>query len=149
MAQYWLSDPWSRGDPWVSFDQLRRGMDHLFNRSGASAARRTGVFPPVNLYETQDGYVLSAELPGVSADALEITIERNRVTLAGRRAVERPDDASVHRAERATGSFRRTIELPLEVDTEKAEASHRNGVLMLRIPRDEKRQPRRIAVKAH
>jgi HSP20 family protein len=147
MAQYWLSDPWS-SDPWMSFDQLRRGMDQLFERAGAGTARRAGAFPPVNLYETKDGYVLTAELPGVSADELEISIERNRLTLGGQRAIERPQDASVHRAERASGSFRRTVELPNEVDADKAEASHRNGVLMLRLPKQEKHQPRRIAVKA-
>jgi HSP20 family protein len=147
MAQYWLSEPWS-SDPWMSLDQLRRGMDQVLQRAGASTARRGGVFPPVNLYETADGYVLTAELPGVRAEDLEISIEHNRVTLGGQRSIERPQDASVHRAERASGSFRRTVELPAEVDPDKAEASHRNGVLMLRISKAEKHQPRRIAVKA-
>ena len=147
MAQYWISEPWS-GDSWTSFDQLRRGMDQLFERAGARTARRAAVFPPVNLYETAQGYVLTAELPGVTADDLEISVERNRVTLGGRRTIERPNDASVHRAERASGTFRRAVELPAEVDADKAEASHRNGVLMLRIPKQQKHQPRRIAVKA-
>ena len=147
MAQYWLSNPWS-SDSWVSFDQLRRGMDELFERAGARSARRTGAFPPVNLYETDHGYVLTAELPGFGAEDIEISIERNRVTLGGQRAIERPNDASVHRAERPSGSFRRTVELPAEVDADKVEASHRNGVLMLRIPKAEKHQPQRIAVKA-
>jgi HSP20 family protein len=84
----------------------------------------------------------------VSTDDLEITIERNRVTVGGSRTVERAQDASIHRAERASGGFRRTVELPVEVDADKAEASHRNGVLMLRIPKSEKYQARRIAVKA-
>ena len=70
------------------------------------------------------------------------------MTLGGQRSIERPQDASVHRAERASGSFRRTVELPNEVDADKVEASHSNGVLMLRLPKQEKHQPRRIAVKA-
>jgi HSP20 family protein len=146
MAQYWMSEPWS-SDPW-SFDQLRRGMDPLFQRAGATTARRAGVVPAVNLYETADGYVLTAELPGVRAEDLEISIEHNRVTLGGRREIERSEDASVHRAERASGSFRRAIELPAEVDADKAEATHRNGVLLVRIPKAERYQPRRVAVKA-
>jgi HSP20 family protein len=147
MAQYWLSEPGS-SDSWGSFDQLRRGLDELFERAGARTARRAGVFPSVNLYETTDGYVLTAELPGVSAQDVEISIEQNRVTLGGQRTIERPKEASVHRAERASGGFRRTVELPVEVDSDKAEASHRNGVLMLRLPKAEKHQPRKIAAKA-
>jgi HSP20 family protein len=147
MAQYWLSEP-RPGEPWMSFDQLRRGMDQVFQRAGASAARRAGVHPPVNLYETSDGFVLTAELAGVRAEDLEISIEQNRVTLGGQRKIERPQDASVHRAERTSGNFRRTVELPAEVDADKAEAAHRNGVLLLKIPKAEKHQPRRIAVKA-
>jgi HSP20 family protein len=144
MAQYWLSSPWAN-DPWASFEQLRRAMDTFQNPT--AGPRRTGAFPPVNLYETVDGYVLTAELPGLSAGDIEISIERNRVTVGGNRQVERPDGGSVHRAERASGQFRRSIELPAEVDADKAEATHRNGVLMLRVPKAERHQPRKIAVK--
>ena len=145
MTRYWLSNPWS-SDPMGSFDQLRREMDQLFERAGTRSSRRTAAFPPVNLYETVDGYVLTAELPGLTADQIDIQIEGNRVTVGGERRVEHPSDASVHRAERASGGFRRTVELPAEADAEKAEASHRSGVLLLRIPKAEKHQPRKIAV---
>jgi len=145
MARYWLSNPWS-GDALATFDQLRRGMDDLFERVGTRATRRAGVFPPVNLYETADGYVLTAELPGLRSDEIDVSIERNRVTLRGERKIEHPSDAGLHRAERQGGVFRRTIELPLEVDAEKAEAVHTHGVLMLRIPKSERHKPRRISV---
>jgi len=147
MAQYWLSNPWS-GDPWASLDQLHRGLDELFGRTGSGPARRAGGFPPVNLYESPDAYVLSAELPGLRSEDIEIQIEGNRVSLRGQRSIEHPEDASVHRAERRAGSFRRTIELPADVDADKAEAAHRNGVLMLRVPKSEAHQPRRIAVQS-
>lgn len=145
MTQYWLSSPWSN-DPWASFDQLRRTLDRF--QSPAAAPRRTGAFPPVNLYETVDAYVLTAELPGLSASDIDISIEHNRVTLGGQREVERPADVSVHRAERASGQFRRSVELPAEVDADKAEATHRNGVLRLRVPKAEQHQPRKIAVQS-
>jgi len=147
MAPYWLSQPWS-GDPWTSLDQLHRGLDELFGRGAPLATRRTSAFPPVNLYETPDAYVLTAELPGLRSEDLEVSIERNRVTLRGQRAIDHPADASVHRAERRAGSFRRTLELPMDVDADKAEAAHRSGVLMLRVPKHEAAQPRRIAVQA-
>lgn len=145
MAQYWLSNPWS-GDPWASLDQLHRGLDDLFGRGGAWPTRRAAGFPPVNLYETPDAYMLTAELPGLRSEDIEVSIERNRVSLRGERTIEHPENASVHRAERRAGGFRRTIELPLDVDADKAEAAHRNGVLMLRVPKSEEHQPRRIAV---
>lgn len=147
MAQYWLSQPWSR-DSWTSFDQLRRGMDELFERLGHSEQRAAAGFPAVNLYETSDAYVLTAELPGLGRDDIEVSIEGNRLSLRGQRSIEHPSDASIHRAERRSGEFRRAIELPADVDADKAEAVHRNGVLMLRLPKSEAQQPRRISVQA-
>jgi HSP20 family protein len=143
MTQYWLSGPAGR---WGSFDRLRREMNELFEQAGAGP-RREGAFPPVNLYETSDGYVLTAELPGVESGDIELSVESNRVTLRGERKVEHPQDASLHRVERQAGVFRRTIELPVEVDAEKAEAVHRNGILMLRIPKAPQHKPRQITVK--
>ena len=147
MARYWLSNPWSN-DPLASFDQLRRGMDELFERVGARTTRRTGAFPAVNLYEAASEYVLTAELPGLSAEDIELSVERNRVTLRGERKIEHPQDASLHRVERQAGIFRRTIELPVDVDADKAQAVCRNGVLMLQIPKVAAQQPRQISVKS-
>ena len=144
---YWLSNPRSN-DPFASFEHLRREMDQVFGRFGDRSARRANAFPPVNLYESVDGYVLTAELPGLAAGDIDIQIEGSRVTLGGERRIEHPEDASVHRTERAAGGFRRSVELPAEVDPEKAEASHRDGVLRLRIPKSERQQPRKIAVQA-
>jgi HSP20 family protein len=146
MAQRWFSSPWS-SDPYPSFEQLRHEMDEVFDRAGARTTCRTGAYPPVNLYETLDDYVLTAELPGVGAGDIDLSIERNRVTLRGGRQIEHPSDASLHRVERQGGRFRRSIELPAEVDGAKAEAAHRNGVLVLRIPKAEAHKPRRIEVK--
>ena len=146
MARYWISNPWAN-DPLASYDQLRRGMDELFERVGARTTRRAGAFPPVNLYEAANEYVLTAELPGLSGDDIDISVERNRVTLRGERKIEHPSDASLHRVERQGGVFRRTIELPVDVDADKAQAVCRNGVLMLQIPKAPEHQPRQIAVK--
>jgi HSP20 family protein len=144
MARYWLSNPWSN-DPLASFDQLRRGMDELFEHVGARTTRRAGAFPPVNLYESANEYVLTAELPGLSGDDIDVSVERNRVTLRGERKIEHPSDAGLHRVERPAGVFRRTVELP--VDADKAQAACRNGVLTLQIPKAAAYQPRQIAVK--
>jgi HSP20 family protein len=145
MAQFWFSDPWS-ADPRGSFDQLRRSMEDLFDSWGTRGVRRAGVYPPVNLYETADGWVLTADLPGLRSDEIAVSIEGDRITLRGERRLEPPQDASPHRLERPSGSFQRTLQLPSEVDASKIEAVHRHGVLMLRIPKSAAQQPRRIAV---
>ena len=147
MARYWLSNPWSL-DPFPEVGELRRRMEEFFGNVGGERASmaRSGVHPPVNLYETTDGYVVTAELPGLRVDDIDITVERDRLTLRGERRIEHPADASLHRVERRGGAFRRTIQLPLEVDGEKVEAVYRNGVLTLRIPKAPEHQPRRIAV---
>ena len=145
MANHWLSEPAS-ADPWASLGRLARGLDEWTAQWGARPARRAGVFPPVNLYETADGYVLTAELPGLKSEEIEVTVERDRVTLRGQRRIERPKDASLHRVERQAGTFRRTVQLPVEVASDKVEAAYRNGILMLRIPKAAELRPRRISV---
>ena len=147
MARYWLSDPWSL-DPFPDVGELRRRMEELFDRVSAPGAgvARAGVHPPVNLYETNGAYVLTAELPGLRVEDIEITVERDRLTLRGERRIDHPQDASLHRVERRGGAFRRTVQLPVEVDGEKVEAAYRNGVLTLRIPKAPQHQPRRINV---
>lgn len=149
MAQYSVYRPWAR-EPWGGFDDLRREMDALLGRFGAGyPTGRQGVYPATNLYETGDGYVLTAELPGVSPGDIQVSIEGSTVTLRGERNLDRGEgEASIHRLERQSGSFRRAFELPVAVDPDKVEAVHRNGVLMLRLPKAPEHQPRRIAVQA-
>jgi HSP20 family protein len=146
MTQFFLSHPWS--DPSPDVGDLRRRLDELLERVSGAGTARAGIFPPVNLYETTDSYVLTAELPGLRSEDIEVTLERDRLTLSGERRVEHPKDASLHRVERRGGSFRRAVQLPKEVDGEKVEASYRNGVLRVRIPKAPEHQPRRISVGA-
>jgi HSP20 family protein len=148
MAWTRLFDPWA-GDPRADFGRLRREMDEVFGRLVAAPGLGRGTpFPPVNLYETADGYMLTAELPGLEPKDVDLSIEGNRVTLRGERKIEVPDDkqTSLHRRERQSGIFRRTVELPQQADPEKAQAVYRNGVLWLHIPKAPEAQPRRIAV---
>jgi len=152
MAQFSLYRPWA-AYPTRDFDQPRREMDSLFSRfadpSPLSPSWR-GVFPAVNFYETTDAYVLTAELPGVAPDAIEVSLEGKTVTLSGERKIDytQEEGASVHRAERQAGAFRRAFELPAQIDPDKVEAVHRNGVLMLRLPKSPEAQPRQISIQA-
>jgi HSP20 family protein len=133
------------------FDQLRREMDDVLDRFGgvsAAPSERQGVFPAVNLYETADAYMLTAELPGVEADAVHVSLQGSTVTVNGERKIDyaTQKDVSLHRRERQTGSFRRAFQLPVAIDADKVEATHMNGVLMLRLPKTPEHQPRQIAV---
>jgi HSP20 family protein len=123
---------------------LRSPRSDLF--SGPSAA---GVFPPINIFRNASGdAVVRAELPGVKPENLSLTVERRRLTLSGERTSEGPENGGYHRRERAWGKFSRSIELPADLDVERAEATFRNGVLTLRIPRAEAAKPRQITVHA-
>jgi HSP20 family protein len=147
MANQWLSDARS-SDLWTALEQMRSGMDDLYERWGLGPARHAGAFPPVNLFEAEDGYVLTAELPGLRSEEIDVSVHNNRVTLRGERRIEYPEAVNLHRRERPAGIFRRTVQLPVEVDGDKVEAAYRNGVLMLRIPKAPQHKPRRIDVQS-
>lgn len=153
MAQYRLDRPWAAG-PWgAPLGDLRRDMEALFDRFSTGSPQASGwqgVFPPVNLYETPDTYVLLAELPGLEADDLHISLEGSTVTIEGERKIDYTtrEGISLHRRERQSGSFRRAVQLPAAIDADNVEAVHRNGVLRLRLPKRPEHQPRQIAVQA-
>jgi HSP20 family protein len=154
MARNPSAGPFARlgfgADPWSLLEDLRRSLDQLPGTGlpGLSPAAASGVYPPVNLYETRDAWVLTAELPGVRPEDLELSVTENRVTLRGERRIEYPKEGatSLHRRERASGIFRRSVELPPGIDPGAAEAACRHGVLVLRIPKAPEAKPRHIPV---
>ena len=150
MASIQFRSPRSR-DSWAALDRLQRDMMRAFDRLGTAAGPARGApFPPVNLYESRDGWVLTAEIPGVKGEDLDVSVEGERVTIRGERAIEYPSEGSTcfHRRERQTGVFHRAFDLPEPADPEKTEAVCRHGILMVRIPKAETHQPRRISVRA-
>lgn len=116
------------------------------NRStNSQAVREQYVAPEVNIYETKEGYVLQAEMPGVNRQGLEITLEGNEITLVGRRSVEPAKGEALFR-ERGVADFRRVFELDPAIDTAKIAASMEQGVLTLTLPKSERVKPRKITV---
>jgi len=106
---------------------------------------RRYVAPEVNIFETKDHYILEAEMPGVSKDGLEITLEGSSLTLTGRRSDETPSGEPVYRESRPA-DYRRVFELDPAIDTEKINARVDQGVLTLTLPKAERVKPRKIAV---
>lgn len=103
------------------------------------------VSPEVNIFETKDGYVLEAEMPGVKKNGLEITLENNEITIVGRRHLEPLTGEPVFR-ESHEADFRRVFELDPAIDTTKISARMDQGVLTLTLPKSERVKPRKIAV---
>jgi HSP20 family protein len=114
-------------------------------RTDERVQREEYVAPEVKIYETSEGYVLEAEMPGVNKDGLEITLEGSEITIVGRRTHEvMPGEALLRERQRA--DFRRAFELDPAIDTTKVNAKMNQGVLTLTLPKSEQVKPRRIAV---
>src|SRR5919199_6485746 len=133
------------GDP---FREMRRLQDEVNRLFQTAAAPRSGGFPAINVYARQDGVVITAELPGVKQDDLEITVHRDTVTLRGERQDDVEDARAYHRRARGQGGFARTFGLPFQVDPEEVEAKLVDSVLTLTLQRPEQDKPKRIRVSA-
>lgn len=139
----------------VSFDsvegllRLQEELDRFFGKPLYDLGL-TGpnVFPLVNVFSQKDGLVVRAEVPGIKPDQLHVQVESGRLTISGERTSGAATDASYHRRERRQGTFSRTIQLPRDLDAEKAQAEYRNGLLTVRIPKLASAKPRQIEVRA-
>jgi HSP20 family protein len=140
---------WHR-DPFVEVEAIQREMGRLMD-SLSSAWRGVtpaGVFPALNVSEDGDNLYVRAELPGVHAKDLEISVQDENLVIKGERKIgtER-EKASYHRREREAGTFQRIISLPTRVDAGKVTAVCKNGVLTVTLPKAAEVKPRQIAVK--
>ena len=100
----------------------------------------------MDIHETPDQYVLTAEVPGMSREDLDIRIDDGRITIAGSRRERTQQCEQYHRVERGHGSFSRTFHLPIPVDSERVAADLRNGVLTVTCPKASNGAARRIQV---
>lgn len=103
--------------------------------------------PAVDVHETDDEVVVTAELPGLEAKDVEVTLEKNMLVLKGEKKVEHEEKQEnyIHR-ERGYGSFHRAVTLPCGVKEEEIKASYDKGVLTIHLPKDEKHKPKRIEI---
>jgi HSP20 family protein len=141
----------TRYEPWSLHRALLNEISRSFDANAAqdaSVGATADYAPAVDIAEYADRFVLSADLPGVDPAAVEITLEKGVLTLAGSRekAVEQKDVES-RRTERLTGKFYRRFALPDSVDGEAVTAAGKHGVLEITIPKRPAAQPRRITVK--
>ena len=137
-----------RPSVWNEMDRLWREMNQLYNTNYSGRFRPAPSFPAMNVWTAEAGLVVTAEIPGANIDDLDISVVNDTLTLSGQREPEEVgEDVRYHRRERGYGKFTRTIQLPYPVDADKVEATFKNGVLHVSLPRTEKDQPKKIAVK--
>jgi len=140
-----------RWEPFRELSSLQTEMNRLFNAAfegqggGNGPARRWT--PAMDLLETDDEFVLRADLPGMNESDVSIELEDNILTVSGERKAEREDKREgFYRMERAYGSFSRSLTLPKGIDPEAVSAAFDRGVLEVRVPKPEQRKPRRISI---
>lgn len=123
-------------------DWIDEFFDEAFNMTSGSFT------PGMNVYETEDAFELTLELPGMRKDNIEISIENNMLNISGERKSTREEDGRIyHRVESRFGTFSRNLPLPNNIDKDKIEANYDNGVLTVNIPKTEQRTGKKIDVK--
>jgi HSP20 family protein len=140
--------PWERTK---TLSKLRKEMDDLWGRFFGDTA--FPVFseslwaPALDVKETKDNIVVTAEIPGLTAKDVEVTISADLLTIKGEKKQEKEEkEESYHLIERRYGSFSRSIRLSSEVDTKNIKASHKEGVLTIRLPKSEKGKEKQIKI---
>lgn len=132
-------------DPFV---RMVEEMDRIFGGMAGPAQPVLGISPLFNIWQDERSVHAEVELPGLSLSDVEVFATGNTLTIKGRRQAVRPEGAAVIRAERRSGEFERTVELPTEIDVEGVTAALVNGVLTVTMPKSQAVMPRRIEVKA-
>lgn len=127
-----------RFDPFRDFDRITEQFDQAWRRATSAV--------PMDAYRHGNEVVLHLDLPGVDPDAIDLTVERDVLTVSAERRWDRKEDDEIIAAERPQGTFTRRVLLGDSLDTSQLQASYNNGVLTVTLPVAEQAQPRRITV---
>jgi HSP20 family protein len=142
-----------RWDPFRDVATLQDRINRIFNESFGGSRDlndEVGLYdwrPPVDIYETDDGIVLKAELPGINKEDVSVEVKDNVLTLKGERLLD-PDikDENYYRKERSFGKFNRSFSLQEQIKPDLIKASFKDGVLTVEIPRPEEEKPKQVTV---
>jgi len=141
-----------RWDPFRDIITLREKMNRLFEDAVTARGEEKDMIsstwtPSVDIFETENALILTAEVPGIDENNIEIKIEDNTLSLKGDRIFEKEtSEENYHRIERSYGSFYRSFTLPRNIDQEKIKAEHDNGVLRITMPKKPESQPKTVKV---
>lgn len=133
---------------WREMDRLQREMNRVFDDYHPRRFRRAPTFPAMNIWNSDAGLVVTAEVPGVDSKDIDVNVVNDTLTLSGERKPDQLEEGSCcHRQERGFGKFSRSIQLPYAVEANKVEATFKNGVLQISLPRRAEDQPKKIKIK--
>ncbi len=130
-------------------DEFNRLFNETFSRffGGEEDLGARTWAPAVDLYETDENFVMHCELPGVNPNDVEVRVEDNTLYLKGERKFEKEvKQENIHRLERSYGSFARSFALPASIDADKVQAEYKDGVLTLTLPKREEAKPKAIKI---
>jgi HSP20 family protein len=135
-------------DPFDALLGLQRALEaRMASDWLRDATTSMGPFPPINVFQQGEDFLAIVELPGVNKNDLELQAKENTIRISGRKAVDYKEGVSVHRRERVSGEFDRTLAIPVQIDPNGITAEYRDGVLALYLPRAESDKPRSIKIK--
>ena len=142
-----------RWDPFRDLQSIQNEMNRLFGRTyggeAGDVASSAAWAPELDIYETEDKFTVVLELPGMTTEDVNITVENGVLTVGGeRKFYNEVKEESFHRIERRYGNFVRRINHPQHADTTKISASMSEGLLRIEVPKSEQAKPRKIEVKA-
>jgi HSP20 family protein len=133
---------------WEDMEQFRREMDRFYDFYYPRRYRVAPAFPAMNIWSSDEGFMVTAEIPGIAHEDIQVSVVNDTLTVSGeRKPTETDPEARYHRQERGSGKFSRSIELPCPVDPNNVEASFKDGVLHISLPRKEAEKPKKIVIK--
>jgi HSP20 family protein len=137
-----------RWSPWQELESMNRQLSHLLDDSHFGLSSEAGQWvPTVDIRETDDALLVQAELPGIEKKNVRLEVKNGMLTISGERRYEKDvKEENVHRVERAYGKFSRSFSLPTNVDADKVDATMKDGVLEVRLPKRESAKPKAIAI---
>jgi HSP20 family protein len=142
-----------RWDPFNGLDRFQSRINEFFDDAfGRSRAYPTSApssvwYPPVDILESGDAYLIRAELPGMKKEDINLELRDGAVTLSGERKFDEPAaGVEYHRVERVTGKFFRSFQLPQTIKQEDMKATYRDGILEIHVPKADEAKPRQIAI---
>jgi HSP20 family protein len=136
-----------RYDPFEALFEFQRALESRLESDWLrSATAGTGAFPPINVFQQGDDLVAILELPGIDKGDLQLEAKNNTIRISGKKEIVYDEGTSVHRRERHSGTFDRTLTVPIQIDADRVKAEYCDGVLALFIPRAESDKPRSISI---
>ena len=140
-------------NPWTIFDELeslQADMSRLLKSEDAAlTSSRTRAYPPLNVWSSAEGLTIDAEMPGVEAKDVEISVVGDELSIRGKvNGQPVAEGETVLRRERPAGEFLRTLQLPFRANTAAVKATFQNGILRISVPQSEEEKPRKITIQA-